>query len=153
MLTADEQVAVILAADARRVRRLTWATVAFWGLTVLAAGLAVGAFHKQLRHAVTEVNRHMAQEFDPNFDADIRRHNDRVTLAFVLGQVQGLGDNGLHLSLSVGLLALSALGTILLVHASRRATLRQIRASLAAIAGQLADVQRGRGTMPPTAGG
>lgn len=57
------------------------------------------------------------------------------------------------LALTVAVVTAAGPVTVWLLHAMRRATLRQIQASLAAIAGQLAEVQRGRGTMPPTAGG
>jgi hypothetical protein len=45
------------------------------------------------------------------------------------------------LAATVGVLALACLGTVLLVFASRRATLRQIQASLADISAQLAELR------------
>jgi hypothetical protein len=69
-------------------------------------------------------------------------------------QENNLGGFQIGLSLTVGsvaILALAALGTFLLVHASRRATLNQVNASLASISEQLRELS-GDGTSSRHAG-
>lgn len=150
VLTADEQVANILAADARRVRRLTWATVGLWGLTVSLTGLLAFGFYVLHERGARTASTYWSERRQPELDS---HEADRHALVGLVMDNMAMAVQGFFQAVAVCLLSLSALGTVLLVHASRRATLRQIQASLAAIAGQLAEVQRGRGTIPPTAGG
>ena len=121
VLTAEEQVANVLAADARRVGRQGFLVGGVWLLSVLAA--------------MGQVFLHVEAADRAGLSAD-----QLAARVIVLG-------------LTVGLPAAAGPALLLLLWASRQASLRQIQASLAAIAGQLAEVQRGRGTMPPTAGG
>lgn len=150
VLTAEEQVANILSADARRVRRLTWATIGLWGLTVLLTAVVATAFLHHHRYAANAASRYWSERNDAEIDP---HEADRAALARVMMLDMYLHVGGGLLAIAVILLAAASLGTVLLVHASRRATLRQIQASLSAIAEQLAEIQRGRNMIPPTASG
>lgn len=134
---AREQTWRILERDRRRVWWLTALTVAVWAAAiamVLAMLVAFGLLmpleaklreDKQLaRIGLTPADREMA-EFK----------------AHVMFQMITIG-----VTFSVGLLALAALATVLLVVASRRATLRQINASLLEISQQLKELKQ---TGPP----
>lgn len=152
VLSADEQVANILAADARRVRRLTWLTVGLWVptlLLILLAALVFSAAHSQASNAL----RHYMATRRPWLPQTDPQYAEQYAAWESVSLLEHSTHAGLWLAVAVLLFSLSALGMLLLVHASRRATMRQIQASLAAIAGQLAEVQKGRGTMPPPAGG
>ncbi len=150
VLTADEQVANILAADARRVRRLTWLTVGLWGLTAVLTGLVANGILQSERRLHDTATRYWAERNSPTSDPQTA---DRMALTQLINHSAFATHLTLAVVGAVSLFSLTALGTVLLVHAGRRATLRQIQASLAAIAGQLAELKRPAGTIPPTAGG
>jgi hypothetical protein len=120
----------ILEGDRRRVWWLTALTVALWAaaiLMVLAMLVAYGLvfpLQAKLRDPAELAQLPPELRQDAQFNAQV---------AF---QMVTLG-----VTCSVGILALAALATILLVVASRRATLRQINASLLEISQQLKELR------------
>jgi len=152
VLTADEQVADILAADARRVRRLTWATVGLWVVTAVMNGLLIAIFYAMFQFAEHTDSYYRSQrEKEPVAVKDMTP--EQLALARAVSMNAQVTGAAWFVTVAVALLSLSALGTVLLVHASRRATLRQVQASLAVIASQLSAIQRERGSVPSTTGG
>ena len=123
---ARQQTWQVLERDRRRVRRLTGLTVAVWVLAMLLALgvlVAYGFLFPQyalLVHGVEQGKLTQAQGQE-----------------MLRTYLTGLQKNLLIQALSVAALALAAICTVRLVFASRRATLRQLNASLIEIAEQL----------------
>ena len=122
----------ILERDRRRVWWLTTITVALWAAAILmvlgmlvAFGL-VFPLQAKLRDPAELARLPPEMRQDAQFKAQI---------AFQMVTV--------GVTVSVGILALAALATICLVLASRRATLRQINASLLEISQQLKELRQG----------
>jgi hypothetical protein len=116
----------VLERDRRRVWRLTALTVALWAAAIIMVLLMLVAFGL--------VFPLQAKLRDP---AEVARlppevQKDAQFAAQVYFQMVTVG-----VTCSVGILAMAALATILLVLATRRATLRQINASLLEISDQL----------------
>ena len=137
---ARQQTWKILERDRRRVWWLTALTVALWAAAILmvlgmlvAFGL-VFPLQAKLRDPAELARLPPEMRQDAQFKAQI---------AFQMVTV--------GVTVSVGILALAALATICLVVASRRATLRQINASLLEISQQLKELRQGPTTaIPPT---
>lgn len=121
----------VLARDRRRVRVLTWLTVGTWlasaGLVLLLLvffGLLFPMMAKLRDEAVqgqmTPAQRELAQT--------------KLEVAFRMTSV--------GITFTVGMLALSALCTLGLVAATRRATLRQVNANLVEITEQLKQLRQ-----------
>ncbi len=131
---ARQQTWAILDRDRRRVRFLTWLTLSVW---LLAAGL------------IASVLLNFAYLF-PHI-AKLRTEIDRG--AFTASQRDYLMEGTLFafqkltlvIAFSVAVLGLAALCSVLLSLASRRATLRQINASLIEISAQLKGGRAGSG--------
>jgi hypothetical protein len=152
VLTAEEQVANVLAADARRVRRLTWATVGLWVVTAVMIVLLIAIFQVMYQFAAHTDSYYRSQrEKEPVAWKD--RTPEQIAIARAVMMNAQVTWAALLVTVAVALLSLSVLGNMLLVHVNRRATLRQIQTSLAAIASQLSEIQRQRGSVPPTTGG
>jgi hypothetical protein len=123
---ARQQTWRVLERDRRRVRRLTALTVAVWVLAMLLALGVLVAFgflfpqYARLVHGVEQGKLTQAQ-------------GQEMLRVYLMG----LQKNLLIQALSVAALALAAICTVRLVYASRRATLRQLNASLIEIAEQL----------------
>jgi hypothetical protein len=137
---ARQQTWNILARDRRRVRLWTIASILVW---LLAALLVFGGlfgyaiiFPEQAK-AILEFQRQ--KEMTPE---------QRQDLQFML--LAGFQKGTLLIAFSVAVLALFALCSVFLILASRRATLRQVNASLVEISEQLKQL-RGP-TTPPTSG-
>ena len=133
---ARQQTWKILERDRRRVWWLTAVTIALWAaaigmvfLMLIAFGL-VFPLQAKLRDPAELARLPPEMRQDAQFKAQI---------AFQMVTV--------GVTCSVGILAMAALSTILLVLASRRATLRQINASLLEISQQLKEL---RPASPPT---
>ena len=130
-----------IARDARRVRTLTWLTVFLW--LAAAAGIAFLLHTYYWRviprlNVMTQLGDKIARQEDRGeapTPEDLRKLRGWTTS---LGMAVTMG--AAILTASVGVLALASLGTVLLVFAARRATLRQIQASLADISVQLAEL-------------
>jgi hypothetical protein len=124
----------ILSRDERRVRRWTWITIVLWVLAALMvfwmfiAMALLMPFQAKLnqemkaREAVAPIERRLS-------DAELESAQET---AQIYSHMITLGVAG-----SVGMLGLATLSAVLLVLASRRATLRQINASLLEISKQL----------------
>ena len=116
----------VLARDRRRLRTLGGLILALW----LAGAAGIGFVLYNLAIYVPEYMRLMMKIEEGGVSMEQRQ---RI-------QENNLGGFQIGLSLTVGsvaILALAALGTFLLVLASRRATLRQVNASLTLISDQL----------------
>ena len=123
---ARQQTWLVLARDRQRVRWLAGLTVAVWVFAALLAVVVLVVFgflfpqYAQMMHGAEQGKLTPAQ-------------SQEVLRLYLLG----LQKNLLVLALAVAALAKAALLTVLLVFASRRATLRQLNASLIEIAEQL----------------
>jgi hypothetical protein len=129
----------IIERDRQRVRLLTALTVGVWLLAtvfVLAGLVGYGFLMPEQAKLLREIE---AGELTP-------AQRDQAQRALLVGFQKGT----LLIAFSVAVLALTTLGTVLLLFASRRATLRQVNASLMEIAEQL---RRLRPAPPPAAGG
>jgi hypothetical protein len=128
----------VLERDRRRVRRWTAVTVGVWILAaamVLSALVAFGLLMPQRAKLVQDVEAGKVAGAE-------RQHAERdLLVGFLMGAVL--------IGWSVFVLALAALCTVLLLSASRRATLRQVNASLLEVAEQLKRLRQGAGTVPP----
>lgn len=150
-VAADEQVRAVLDRDARRVRLLTWLTVACWLLALAVVGVMAWGFSQSLMPKTELLYRETpgasgrAGDPPPREGASVEERlvGPIVTHLYVL--TYGLAI----LTGVVGLLTLVAVSTLVLVHLSRRATLRQISVSLQAISEQLRQIQS---TRPPATG-
>ena len=117
---------LVLARDRRRLRTLGGLILALW----LAGAAGIGFVLYNLAIYVPEYMRLMMKIEEGGVSMEQRQ---RI-------QENNLGGFQIGLSItacSVAILALAALGTFLLVLASRRATLRQVNASLTLISDQL----------------
>ena len=116
----------VLARDRRRLRTLGGLILALW----LAGAAGIGFVLYNLAIYVPEYMRLMMKIEEGGVSMEQRQ---RI-------QENNLGGFQIGLSITVGsvaILALAALGTFLLVLASRRATLRQVNANLTLISDQL----------------
>lgn len=149
VLTPEQQIAAVLTRDARRVRRLAWLTVGLWVMTALLIGLLIAGLFLPITSFARNVQSELKHELEG------KAYKERTLEQRVLGRFLSIHGEHLRatsfLAAAVGLLALSALGTVILVHATRRATLRQIQVSLADISAQLADLRQR--TADPASGG
>jgi hypothetical protein len=125
----------VLERDRRHVRRWTGVTVGVWVLAavmVLTALVAFGLLMPQEAKLVQEVEAGKVEGAE-------RQHAERdLLVGFQMGTVL--------IGWSVFVLALAALCTVLLLFASRRATLRQVNASLLEVAEQLKQLRQGEAT-------
>lgn len=137
---ARQQTWKILEGDRRRVWWLTAITIALWAaailmvLGMLIAFALVFPLQAKLRDPAELARLPAEMRQDAQFQAQV---------AFQMVTV--------GVTVSVGILAMAALATILLVLASRRATLRQINASLLEISQQLKELRQTPGSLSPTA--
>lgn len=127
---ARQQTWKILERDRRRVWWLTAITITLWAAAILMVFAMLIAFglvfplQAKLRDPAELARLPAEMQQDAQFKAQI---------AFQMVVV--------GVTCSVGILALAALATVLLVLASRRATLRQINASLLEISQQLKELR------------
>jgi hypothetical protein len=140
-----EQTWKILERDRRRVWRWTALTVTLWLGALLMVLLMLVAyalvFPLQAKLAGRDQPDHNAAPLDPG-QIDIRNltPEQREAAQFeaqIMFQMVTVG-----VTVSVGILGMAALSTIFLVLASRKATLRQINASLLEISQQLKELQQ-----------
>jgi len=122
----------ILARDRRRVRRLTGLAALFWVLAVAGLGLLIWQYFKSLA---------------PRLGAYVegRREFQQDAAVWLL---IGNASAGIILACIIALL-LAAVCTVLLILASRRATLRQINANLVEICEQLKLLRQASPSQPP----
>ena len=138
----------ILSHDERRVKRWTWITIVLWvlaALMVLWMFIALALlmpFQAKINQDMktSEVLEALRQNPVKN-----RERTSELKQAQETAQIYSLMIT-LGIAGSVGMLGLATLSAVFLVLASRRATLRQINASLLEISGQLK--QMGAGSSP-----
>jgi hypothetical protein len=138
---ARQQTWRILEHDRRRVRRLTVLAVVLWvfaALLVLLVFVAFGLLFPFMAKVIRQVE-------------DAREDAAGVQMKSQVGQVFRVIQAGQAVAFiaagALGVLGLAALATVFLVLASRRATLRQVNASLLEISEQLRQLRA-----PPAAG-
>jgi hypothetical protein len=148
-----ETAATVIAREGRRVRVLTWATVLLWVVAAVGTVLLLIFFKVYVISNVwimSDVDRNLSQQkartgtLDPKDLQLLWGASSRLAVGATLGVAA--------LTAMVGVLALACLGTVLLVFATRRATLRQIQVSLADISAQLAALRQGLPSAPPGGG-
>ena len=123
---ARQLAATVVARDQRRLRLLGGLILALW--LVGAAGISF-----VLYELAVHVPEYMRLQMKIEEGGVSMEHRQRIQENFLFGFQIGLSVT----VCSVAILALAALGTFLLVLASRRATLRQVNANLALIANRL----------------
>ncbi|MEX2171125.1 MAG: hypothetical protein WD851_17530 [Pirellulales bacterium] len=135
----------ILSQDERRVRRWTWVTIVLWvlaALMVLWMFIAMGL----LMPFQAKIHQEM-QAREAKADGALSVHGPRLTDKELKSAQESAQVFSLMITLgvagSVGMLGLATLSAVLLVLASRRATLRQINASLLEISEQLKTMRAG----------
>jgi hypothetical protein len=146
---AREVAKKVMRRDRRRVRILTWLTISFFLLTVLGICGCVywytlkvlptrNLFEGSLYKSVSQIH---------NLEPDMSKYSPQTNLTLdtavackILYQIQ-IANLGGTMALFVVMLA-AAVCTILLIRASRRATLRQIQASLLALSEQFDTLQK-----------
>jgi Mn2+/Fe2+ NRAMP family transporter len=121
--------------DRRRVRALAWGTIAVWLLSV-ALILGVLVFYALLFPKQAKLR--MDAEQGRVTAAEQRQAEEEHRIAFQMGTVL--------IAFGVAVLAAAALCTVLLALAARRATLRQINASLLEITEQLRQLRAAGGS-------
>jgi hypothetical protein len=135
----------ILSRDERRVKRWTWITIALW---VLAALMVLWMFIALalLMPFQAKINQELKARDNIAQAGQVpieRRLSDaELESAQEVAQIYSLMIT-LGIAGSVGMLGLATLSAVLLVLASRRATLRQINASLLEISEQLRQIRAG----------
>src|SRR6516165_317219 len=128
---ARDLASAVLARDRRRLRALGGLILALW-----LAGAAGISF--VLYKLAVHVPEYFALFTENRVDELSMERRQRLQEVFLWGFQLGLSIT----ACSVAILALAALGTFLLVLASRRATLNQVNASLALISDQLRQLSR-----------
>jgi hypothetical protein len=124
------QVANVLRRDVRKVRRLTIGTVVLWIVAAVGVPLFFFLFCQLVMPKVVELQQEVITHrkgTDPQTLANAARLISDVTLKMGI----------LLVTASVGALLLAGGCTVWLVFATRRATLREVNANLAAVAEHL----------------
>ena len=135
----------ILSRDERRVRRWTLVTIVLW---VLAALMVLWMFIAMALLMPFQAKVHQEMQVREAVEKGVpqvgerRLTDDELKMAQQTAQVFSLMIT-LGVAGSVGMLGLATLSAVLLVLASRRATLRQINASLLEISEQLKAMRAG----------
>jgi uncharacterized membrane protein YbhN (UPF0104 family) len=128
----------ILDHDRRLVRRMTVLTLVIWLMAAGMVGFVMIAFGllmpMQAKIAQESEKRQITAEQRAAHDLIHKQTFQMLTVA---------------IAFSVGILALAALSTVRLIFASRRATLRQVNASLVEISRQLKELRQTPVPAPP----
>jgi hypothetical protein len=123
----------ILTRDRRRVRVLTWTSVGAWLLAV-ALVLYILVMFGLLFPLQAKLQQEAKQPTGRVTPAEREQLQHDAEIAFKMGSVL--------ITLAVGVLSLAALSTVFLVLASRRATLRQVNATLVDVSEQLRQLRQ-----------
>jgi hypothetical protein len=123
----------VLQRDRRRVRLLVWMSGASWVVAALFV-LAILVFFGLLFPLQAKLQQEVKQPTGRLTPAQIEQQLEQAAIAFKMGSV--------FITMAVGALTLAALCTVLLVLASRRATLRQVNANLVEISEQLKQLRQ-----------
>jgi hypothetical protein len=124
---AEEITRRVLQRDRRRVRLLAALTVFLWVTAALGIVLALGA--------LVVVHPAMLQTIQPGAATGERERFEHVRLMM-------LEKSTAVVAISVAVLALAALGTVLLVFAGHDATIRRVNATLVEISERLKQLRR-----------
>jgi hypothetical protein len=125
----------VLRRDRRRVSLLTGLTLFLWLLAAAGIGLVLYGFYWHWIPKQMQLMKHTAEGV---VDADTRVRVEQFHVDIVAKAVAVM-------AISVAILGVATLCTVLLVFASRRATLRQVNASLLEISEQLKQLRQGPG--------
>ena len=146
----QETCAAVLARDAWRIRWLTRLTLLLWLMVLATVGTVAGVQYQLISPKQQEMHEMEVKGSAAKAAGDVAGFEQaKQRLIFLAAMVTLAVYYGIAaLTLAISLLAAAVAVSLWLTLTARRATLRQIQASLAAIAGQLAEVQQARGTMP-----
>jgi hypothetical protein len=138
IVDARVQTWAVLERDRLRVRRLTFLTVAIWLVAgaLILGGLVSYGFTMPMQALLAQ------QAEEGKVTAAQREEGQRQVLVLFM-------KGTLLLAFSVAVMAVAALATVFLIQASRRATLRQVNASLVEISEQLKQLRQALATLPP----
>jgi hypothetical protein len=149
--TSADVAARVTARDARRVRVLTGLTGLLWLAAAAGVAALLHTYYLQMiphrKALIRELRAFNDSHPQPAPPAEPDPHH-RLTTRIAM-HTWALSAGAALLGVAVGLLALATLGTVLLLFATRRATLRQIQASLADISAQLGEMRRTAGGPAP----
>jgi hypothetical protein len=151
-LSPAEAAARAIARERRRIRWLYGLVVLLWVIVVAAVAFLIIIYETAMRPKAEMMFRTQdelqfgAGKTDPVERERLERKLWHNTASYSIAASIEMGI----LTGAVGLLAFATLGTLVLLHLTRRATLRQIQAGLAEISAQLADLrQRAAGGEAP----
>jgi len=148
-----EVAARAVAREGRRIRWLYWVVVLLWVIVVGVIAFLIGVLDAAMRPKAEMMMRTQDElragsaPADPAERDKLERKlwNNTATYSIAASIQMAL------LAAAVGVLAFATLGTLVLLHLTRRATLRQIQAGLADISAQLADLRQRTAAGPPPA--
>jgi hypothetical protein len=140
ILPPEQQLSHLLDRGSRRMRRLTWIVMALWALTIPMVGMLIvffwtaGSFNSAARSQYIKE----LQESKPNYsDRSPEQHAIARGLMIQAETIMAVG----FLAAAIAVLGLLSLGTIILIHSSRKVTLRQIAVSLQTLSEQVRQLQ------------
>jgi hypothetical protein len=125
----------ILERDRRRVRLLAFAAIALWLVPAALLAYVLTTFARDFIPKQKQLQRRAAE-------GQLTGEDRRLLETLQLDWTAAAAKVG---AISVVAIALAAVTTVMLISASRRATLRQINASLVMISDQLKQLREGRG--------
>jgi hypothetical protein len=147
-----EVAARAVAREGRRIRWLYWVVVLLWVIVVGAVGFLIGVLDAAMRpkaemmfRTQDELRSEAARDPAERDKLERKLWNNTANYSIEASIQMAL------LTVAVGVLAFATLGTLVLLHLTRRATLRQIQAGLADISAQLADLRQRTAAGPPPA--
>jgi hypothetical protein len=146
--------------DRRRVRVLTWTTIGCFLLAVIAICLPVYFYYLRLAPGMERCQRDLAA-LEQQFHKERPKDSEPDLLAMTASMTAGLGGALVSLtevylcgiSALLAVILAAAFCTLLLITATRRATLRQIQVSLLTLSDQFDTLQRSLQGGHPTGSG
>jgi hypothetical protein len=139
--------AAVVDRDRRWVRRVTWLTAGLWVVTLATVGLLLRTYELSMR---PYMRRQMELYHEAEKGGEAGAHADRALSRRLTVYTNVLTHGTALLAAAVGVLALASVSTLVLIHLTRRATLRQINLSLQAISEQLRQIQSAQAKPPPS---
>lgn len=146
-----EAAARAVAREGRRIRWLYGVVVVLWVIVVAAVAFLIGILDTAMRPKAEMMFRTQDElrsaeaQADPAEREKLERKLWNNTASYSIAASIQMG----FLAVAVGVLAFATLGTLVLLHLTRRSTLRQIQAGLADISAQLADLRQRTAAGPP----
>lgn len=150
-LSPAEAAARAVARERRRIRWLYAVVVLLWVIVVATVAFLIGVLDTAMRpkaemmFRTQDELRSAAVQADPVEREKLERKLWLNTASYSIAASIQMA----LLTAAVGVLAFATLGTLILLHLTRRATLRQIQAGLADISTQLADLRQRTAAGPP----